>query len=149
GGSFVAALEVNAPRGTLYLPHPDGTFTTQPGPNLPAGFLYSNIASDDLDGNGLGALVVTAAASGRGFVAFQTAPGVFGLVNSYAAGVNPSDVELADVNHDPHPDVLLTDRFSGQVSVLVNQGNGTFFPEEPFRAGTGLSGLADVNGTQA
>jgi hypothetical protein len=134
---------------TLYLPNPDGTFTTKSGPQLPAGFLPASIASADLTGNGLGDLVITAAASDQVFVFLQIAPGVFGPAVPYAVGVNPSAIALIRVDDDDLPDIVVTDRFSGQVSVLLNQGNGTFLPEQRFRAGTGLYDLTSVNGADA
>ena len=36
---------------------------------------------------------------------------------------------------------MVTNKLTGQVSVLQNLGNGTFAPPEPYRAGTGLSGI--------
>ena len=161
GGILLAALDagtfavsndpsaLQVPRVTLYQPHADGTFTILFSLDLPAGFLPANIASADLTGDGLGDLVITAAASDQVFVAMQTSPGVFGPVIAYAVGVNPSAIDLADVNGDGLPDITVTDRYSGQLSVLVNQGNGVFAPEERFAAGVGFYGLAPVNNSLA
>jgi len=161
GVPFLAALDANTfavsgdptadrvPQVTLYLPHANGSFTILANLDLPAGFLPANIASADLTGNGLGDLVISAAASDQIFVCLQTAPGVFGPATPYSVGVNPSAIALADLNGDGLCDIVVTDRFSGQVSVLLNQGNGVFSPEGRYRAGTGLYDLAPVNGTNA
>ena len=136
---------------TLYHPHDDGTFTTLDGPVLPAGFLSASIASADLNGDGWGDLVIAAADSNRIFVSLQTAAGVFEPLNAddaYTVGRNPSAIAFTDVNGDSRRDILVTNRFSGQVSVLLNLGNGHFrLEEERFRAGTGLYGLIRVNDT--
>ena len=145
----VAGAPSSVPRVTLYQPHPDGTFTILTSLDLPAGFLYADIASADLTGLGLGDLVISAADSDQVFVFLQTSPGVFSAANSYAVGVNPSAIDLVDVNNDRSRDIVVTDRFSGQVSVLLNNGFGLFGAEERFRAGTGLYDLALVNGTNA
>lgn len=147
--TFAVSNDVAVPRVTLYQPHADGTFTIVGNLDLPAGFLPANIASGDLSGSGLGDLIITAAATDQVFVLLQTAPGVFGTPTSYAVGVNPSAIELVDVNGDKRNDIVVTDRYCGQVSVLVNQGQGAFAAEERYRAGTGLYGLAPVNGTDA
>jgi 6-phosphogluconolactonase (cycloisomerase 2 family) len=150
--TFAVSEDPDVPRVsrvTLYQPHGDGsvgTVTVLPGLDLPAGFLPANIASADLDGNGLGDLVISAAASDQVFISFQTADGVFGPTVSYTVGVNSSAIELVDVNKDLLREVLVTDRFSGQISVLINQGGGAFSPAERFRAGTGLYGLTPLNG---
>src|SRR5262249_42931090 len=67
----------------------------------------------------------------------------------YTVGVNPSAVALDDLDGDSRPDVVVTSRFSGQVSVLRNQGTGDLSAQQPFRAGTGLYGLTSVNGASA
>jgi hypothetical protein len=160
GVPMLAALDANAlvdpnnptagpvPQVTLYLPHPDGTFTTLPGLDLPAGFLPADIASADLTGDGLGDLIITGATSDDVYVSLQTSPGVFAPATAYSVGVNPSAIELTDVNGDGRIDIEVVDQFSGQVSVLLNDGNNVFSPEERYRADGGLYGLAPVNGAQ-
>ena len=151
GESFLAALDAKTSTVTLYTPGPDGAFSSQTltGLGLPAGFLPADIASADLIGNGLGDLVITAAASDQVFVSLQTSPGAFAPAKPYAVGVNPSAIELVNVSGGKLPDIVVTDQFSGQVSVLVNQGKGAFSQEQRFRAGTGLYDLTTVNGTDA
>ena len=161
GVPLLAALDANtfpvvddptaepAPRVIVYRSNGDGTFTTLTSLDLPAGFLPANIASADLTGDGLGDLVITAAASDQVFVVLQTAPGVFGAATAYSIGMNPAAIELTDLNDDSLPDIAVADRFSGQLSVLLNLGNGVFAPEQRFDAGTGLYDQAAVNGIQA
>lgn len=134
------------PRVTLYRLGPDGSFRILLSLDLPAGSLPSNIASADLAGDGLGDLVLSAAATGQVFVVLQTAPGVFRLAPALVVGGNPSVIDLVDVDGDNRADIVVADRFSGQVSVLLNQGGGVFASEDRFRAGTGLYGLATING---
>src|SRR5581483_2333071 len=73
GGPFLAALDAQTLAVTLHFPGHAG-FTTATGLDLPAGLLPDRLAADDLNGDGLGDLVITAAASDRVFVALQTAP---------------------------------------------------------------------------
>ena len=161
GGYLLAALNANTfsispdltiprvARVTVYRPDSNGVFAVQTTIDLPAGFLPANIASADLNGDGLGDLVVTAAASNQVFVSLQSASGVFGLPTAYSVGVNPSSIGLEDVNNDSATDIVVTNRYSGQVSVLLNQGDGLFNPEERYRAGAGLYGMSSVNGALA
>ena len=42
---------------------------------------------------------------------------------------------------------MVTNKLTGQVSVLRNLGDGTFAPPEPYRAGTGLSAIDPSSGS--
>lgn len=161
GVHLLAALDANTfplggdptadrvPRITVYQSNGDGTFATLAEIDLPAGFLPAAIASADLTGDGLGDLIVTAAASNQVFISIQTAPGVFSEATAYSVGVNPSAIETVDLNGDGQTDIVVADRYSGQVSVLINQGDGQLAPEERFRAGMGLYDLTLVNDAPA
>lgn len=165
GGTIVAALSANtlpeeggelaasstasrAPRVMFYQATAGG-FASLADLELPADFIPASLASEDLNGDGLGDLVITAAASDQVLISLQTAPGVFGPTTPKDVGVNPSDIAFALLNDDELLDIVITNRFSGQVSVLINEGNGEFQSEQRFRAGIGLYGLAEVNGAMA
>ncbi len=49
--------------------------------------------------------------------------GTFQRVRDYAAAISPLSVALADFNGDSLPDVAVTNYYSSEVSVLVNDGN--------------------------
>src|SRR5262249_15886872 len=55
-------------------------------------------------------------------------------------GNGPADLAVADVNGDGIDDLLVTNRVSSDVTVLVNNGEG-FFSEQRFRAGGGAFGI--------
>ena len=44
-------------------------------------------------------------------------------------------------------DLVVTNKVTGQVSVLINQGDHSFAPQVPYRAGTGLSWIDTTAGT--
>ena len=56
-----------------------------------------------------------------------------------SVGVGVSDVEAVDTTGSGSLDLVVTNKLTGQVSVLYNLGNGAFAPPVPYRAGTGLS----------
>ena len=66
----------------------------------------------------------------------------------FAAGSFPVSVRVADVNGDGHPDLVVANASSNDVSVLLGQGDGTFQPEQHFAVGTNpvSVAVADVNG---
>jgi hypothetical protein len=57
-------------------------------------------------------------------------------------------VAVADVNGDGRPDLVVANKYSDSVSVLLGNGNGTFQAAQNFSAGTGpvAVAVADVNG---
>jgi hypothetical protein len=103
----------------------------------------------DLNGDGLDDLVVAAAGSNQVFVYLQNPDGSFGATPSYEApvGGSPSDLALADVDADGRPDILVTNWFSGDVSVLLNTAGHPFDTENRYRAGTGPYLVDQVNGS--
>src|SRR5262249_30248433 len=135
GGLMLAALDARDSSLSFYTFGPGGgAFPRRtPGPAIP-GLLPVRLAAADLTGNGRDDLVV-ATASNQVFVYLQNAAGGFNAVPDaqFDVGVNPSDIALVDVNGDNRPDVVVTDQFSGDVSVLLNQGGGRFSAAERFR----------------
>ena len=56
-------------------------------------------------------------------------------------GLGVSDVQAVDTTGSGALDLVVTNKLTGQVSVLLNLGNGTFAAPVPYRAGTGLSAI--------
>ena len=56
-------------------------------------------------------------------------------------GLGVSDVQAVDTTGSGALDLVVTNKLTGQVSVLRNLGNGTFAAPVPYRAGTGLSAI--------
>jgi hypothetical protein len=123
---------------------PGGTFATGPDP--------TSIALADLRGNGT-LDVVTAnftfgGATGTVSVLLGNGDGTFQAKQDYAVGANPHNVQVADLDGDGHPDIVVTNRSSNSVSVLLGNGDGTFQPHQDFATGAGPFSVAvgDFNG---
>src|SRR5262249_25133429 len=106
------------------------------------------LSAGDLTGDGRDDLVVVTAGSRQAFVFLQDAAGNFGPPPAYQneVGVSPSDVQLADVDSDGRLDIVVTNRYSSDVSILLNSGSTPFATALRFRAGTGLSGVDTLAG---
>jgi len=67
---------------------------------------------------------------------------------AYPVGTNPLSFVVADFNGDGKPDIAVANRGSGNVSILLGDGNGTFQAAVNFDAGAGPQGIAvgDFNG---
>ncbi|MGO9114377.1 MAG: FG-GAP-like repeat-containing protein [Thermoguttaceae bacterium] len=138
---------------------------------FPAGAGPSQVAADDLTGDGKPDLVVTNALSNTVSVLLNNGDGTFQAPQQYAVGSfkTPSEaaaygagglttyrrpVVLADLdnryysNHQPIYDIVVANYDSGDISVLMNRGNGTFQPQLRFDTGSTPFGLAigDLSG---
>ena len=139
-------------------------FTTAQNASLlfPAGAGPSQVALGDLNGDNKLDMVVANAGSntisvllGNGDGTFQAprqfAVGAFKIPNPATNGRFPTfrrDVALVDLNHDGIPDVVVTNFDSGDVSVLLGRGDGTFEPQRRYDATAGPFALTvgDLNG---
>ena len=107
-----------------------GSFTA--GPVLAVSGTPFAIAAGDLEGNGNQDLVVTEATAGKVAVLHNDGTGNFSLLAEYAVGANPQAVTIADFNGakdgsgNPILDIAVANFGSGTVSILMNNGTGTF-----------------------
>ena len=60
----------------------------------------------------------------------------FASQQTYAVGSGPQQVTMGDVNSDGILDMITANVFSGNVSVLLGNGNGTFKTKTDFATGT-------------
>jgi hypothetical protein len=147
-GVELAALDAGDSGLSFYSRGADGAFIRTAGPTVP-GFLPVRLAAGDLNGDGRDDLVVAATGSNQVFVYLQHADGSFGLQPAdgspgpspnyrVGVGVNPSAISLTDMDGDGRLDIVVTNQFSGDVSVLLNDLGNPFGSELRFRAGIGL-----------
>ncbi|MGH8128701.1 MAG: FG-GAP-like repeat-containing protein [Gammaproteobacteria bacterium] len=113
----------------VYLGDGTGGFGASPSATLPVVDFAWGIAVGDVNDDGHPDLVF---GSGGNEVSVFTGngDGTFGAAATYASGVSsdsePYFVALADVNGDGHPDIVAANVEDGTLSLLTNQGNGTF-----------------------
>ncbi len=93
----------------------------------------------DLNGDGIPDLIVPNT-GGNNVLVYPGLPGGgFGQAlndgNGFFTGTNPVSVVVADVNGDGRPDLIVANRGSNDVAILINEPEGTGFTFAP-RAGS-------------
>jgi hypothetical protein len=66
----------------------------------------------------------------------------FAPAKSYTVGTSPSSVVIGDFNGDGKPDIAVANAGSGNVSILLGNGDGTFQAAVSFDAGAGPQEIA-------
>jgi hypothetical protein len=140
GRTDLAVANGDGPVSVL-LGNGDGTF--QPEVSYAAGPGTTAIVAVDLSGNGRLDLAVTNGTGKSMSVLMNKGDGTFGPPVSYPVGVSPYDLVAGDFNGDGHVDLAVADAGgeltggtdSGELSVLLGNGNGTFRPQVTYAVG--------------
>ena len=123
---------------------------------FPAGAGPSEVALADLSGNGIMDAVVTSALSNTVSVLLGNGDGTFQAPRQYAVGSfiagGPDSlaglpnfgraVVIADLTGNGIPDIVVANHDSGDISVLLGRGDGTFEPQRRFDATSGPFSIA-------
>jgi hypothetical protein len=114
---------------SVLLGNGDGSF--QPRQTISLHFPPNALAVADVNGDGKPDLVVAylngtlSVLLGNGDGTFQNSPAYL-KQHTYKVGKDPDSVAVADVNGDGKPDIVVTNRVSNTVTVLLGNGDGSF-----------------------
>ena len=125
---------------SIFMNDGDGTFGS--AADYPAGSNPFSILATDLDGDGDLDLAVANAGSDNVTVLKNSGTGSFAASENWAAGSSPTSVCAADLDGDSDLDLAVSNGLvdgsitSGNVSVLKNNGTGSFAAPESYAAGS-------------
>jgi len=146
----LATVNYHENNASVLLGNGDGTF--QDAINTGADFDFPwSVAIGDLDNDGYGDMVVannSTYTDGNVMVLLSYGDGTFQTPVTYLAGVNPTSVEISDLNNDGNLDLVVAASYEPSAAVLLGNGDGTFqtvvhheFDWGPFHVAVG-----DLNG---
>ncbi|WP_170139472.1 FG-GAP-like repeat-containing protein [Larkinella arboricola] len=127
-----------------------GTFPS--ATTLAVGVIPSSLAIGDITGDGKADVAVTSFSDSLLTIYPGTGSGTFGTSLTLTVGQQPQSVDLGDFNGDGLLDIAVANAnsfsFSGQVSVILSTGNGTFAKPVSYETGPASVALisSDLNG---
>jgi hypothetical protein len=146
GHKYLVAISAQGDTGMFYRYIPGIGFTRVL--TLPStGILSNRFAVADLDGYGLLDGVVSDVASGQLLIIRQ---------QEYFAGIppqrldvgpSPSDIAFVDLEGNHRLDIVVTDKYTGDVRVFFNDPAAPFVRQARYRSGTGLTSLQLMDNT--
>lgn len=128
----------------------NGVFVPQPALQYPSGSGPNSVVAADLDGDGYCDLAVTNVSADNLFFHLNNRNGTFAAQIVYAVGDAPAprSIRAADLDGDGDLDLSTVNAGSDDVSVLLNNGDGTFAPQSVYAVGWAPNGtsVADMDG---
>jgi AbrB family looped-hinge helix DNA binding protein len=126
----------------------DGTFATKVDYGTGSG--PRSISLGDLNGDGKPDLAITNFNTNTVSVLLNNGDGTFASEIDYTVGSNPFSIAMGDLNGDGKEDLAVVNHANGpsSLSILMNNGDGTFAPKVDYATETFAVGIAmgDLNG---
>ncbi len=147
--SDLAVANYNSDNVSILLNNGDGTFQT--AVNYGVSNAPMSVYSADLDGDNDNDLAVVNSLSNNVSILINNGDGTFQTAVTYGTAINPASVCCVDLNGDSVIDLAVANLGffnAGVVSILLNNGDGTFQPGVPYGTGNATFSVhfADLDG---
>ncbi len=148
GNLDLVVVNFNLTRMAVMLGNGDGTFQAPVG--YTSDFGPNKITLEDFDGDGfIDVAISTNANTVNVFLNDNGSPGTFLAFTSFTmnGGSNPSGIYSADLDNDGNIDIVTANSGTGNASVLIGDGTGSFSAPTDYLTGVGCSSvvLGDMN----
>ena len=133
--------------GTIAILAGNGSGGFAPPVNYNAGSAPATILAADFDGDGildLAALDAVTGAANNVWVLSGRGDGTFLSAKSTASGTVSGHLAFTDLDHDGKMDLAIADQFTGALTVMRGNGNGTFQAPESYVAGSQPISIAPI-----
>ena len=137
GKPDLVTSNANANNASVLINNGDGTFAAKV--DFGPGSAPASVAVGDFNTDGKPDLALLNSGSNTVGVFINTAPvqaGFFGAPINKATGLGPIAIAVGDFNLDGKPDVATANSNGNTVSVLLNNGNGTFATKVDYATGS-------------
>jgi len=137
---------------SILIGNSDGTFQAARNYSLGAGIKPDSIACGDFNGDGKMDLATANSSNDNISVLLGNGDGTFPTPVNYSTGMGtaPISIIMGDLNQDGKLDLATADVSTGEVSVLLGSGNGTFQAAISYPASPGINPysitVGDFNG---
>jgi uncharacterized protein (TIGR03437 family) len=133
--------------GTIAVLIGNGSGGFAPAVNYNAGTAPATILAADFDGDGILDLATPDAVTGAAnnvWVLSGRGDGTFLAAKSTASGTVSGHLAFIDLDHDGKMDLAIADQFTGALTVMRGNGNGTFQTPESYVAGSQPISIAPI-----
>lgn len=153
GDSLLDVVLNNGTAGTVsvFIGNGNGTFTT--ATTFQTGSNPASLDTADLNGDGFIDIIAQDQGSGTLSILLGNGNGTFATRTTISASNSsgyPGSLEIADLNNDNSPDLILTARDFNRIGVFIGNGNGTFQAQTTLQvSGTSnpaAPAVGDING---
>jgi hypothetical protein len=114
----------------VFLNNGDGTFGEKSNYCMTEASTYTLFTVADLNNDGYPDLINSyqpaSVEPGVMSISMNSGDGTFGTEQKFDVGLIPETPTISDINNDGHPDIIVSNYSSGDTSLFVNKGDGTF-----------------------
>ena len=154
GISDIVTLQPDTSQVAIVMVDAQGDFSLAPPQSFSDIHAMTSVVIADVNGDGVQDVIISDGDSADGGVRVLLNDGHGNLsadvsyASAVGSGAGPVSVTAADLNGDGFPDLITANGTAGTVSVLLNQGDGSFAAPVSFAAGTDpvAVAVADLNG---
>ena len=147
GETDLLVTSVTGQNVTIFIGNGDGSFNESEPQTAPAASFSMEVIAADFSGNGKMWIATPGLGDSKVHISKPFMSGLWIEDASYAVGAQPQSMAAADIDRDGDVDIVTGDQFGEGLSVLLNNGDGSFADFTAITTGVEIGSLTlqDVN----